>query len=61
MKNILGHYHDLELFNSNGNIAYKYKNDGKEVTETHYAEDGNIESQLVTDFIKKKEDHEDIN
>jgi hypothetical protein len=61
MKNILGHYHDVELFNSNGNIAYKYKNDGEKATEIYYDEDGYIESQLVTDFIKKKEDHEDIN
>jgi hypothetical protein len=54
MKNILGHHHDLELFDADGNCIYSYENDGKKVREIHYNENGYIESQLVADFIKPK-------
>ena len=50
MKNILGHYKDLKLFGSCGELRYSYWSNGVETVETFFTRKGFIEKETI---IKK--------
>ena len=45
MKNILGHYGDLDLFGSCGDLRYSYHSNDKFIHEVHYGKFGVIEKE----------------
>jgi len=44
MKNIFGHEHNVELYDTNGRVRYKYTKTNSSITETHYDEFGDIDN-----------------